>query len=137
MLLGALSEAGATVEGDTLVIGVAQAQIEFLESERNTLAESAQRAFGCKLRIVLKPGGQDEIDASSPERPRTARPAPVEPKPAPAVAASAKAPNKSALKSRALADPVVGQTMDMFGGTLLDVRPLASAPESTDEGSNE
>ena len=56
---------------------------------------------------------------------------------APPAPAATKPANKSALKSKAMADPVVGQTMDLFGGTLLDVRPLASAIEPSDDTERE
>ncbi len=55
----------------------------------------------------------------------------------PAPSSSAKAPSKSALKSKAMADPVVGRTLDLFGGTLLDVKPLAGAIETLDDGEEE
>ena len=138
MLLGALSEASATIEDDTIVIGVGQAQFAFLESERDTIASNVHKAFGTRLRVVLKPGGQNEIDESVKEKPRPARPAPTEPRPAPPTAApAAKAPNKGALKSKALADRVVGQTLDMFGGTLVDVRPLESPVDLPEDISGE
>lgn len=142
MLTGALSEASATIEGDTLVIGVAAAQIAFLESEKDTLSANGQKAFGRKLRVILKAGGQDELDESAPERPRPARPAPppvasarkTSPEPQ-AAAAADKGPAKSAIKAKAMADPVVGRTLDLFGGTLIDAKPLAPLP--TDDGAEE
>jgi hypothetical protein len=139
MLLSNLLAASATLEDDALVIGVAQAQIAFLESERDALATNAHKAFGRKLRIVFKPGGQDEVDDSIPERPRPARPAPVEAKPTAPVTptAGAKTPNKAALKSRAMADPMVERTLDLFGGTLLDVKPLDPPLPAPDEASGE
>ena len=128
MLLSALSGASASVEGDSLVIGVAPSQVSFLESERDALSANALKAFGKKLRVVLKPGGQDEVDDKGPEKPRPARPAPPaeesKPKPEPRATAP-KSADKAALKAKAAADPVVGRTLDLFGGTLLDVKPLA------------
>ena len=123
-LLVALNSVTATIDGDSLCLVVARAQISFLEVERETLAGNARKAFGRKLRVVLKAAGEDEAEA---------KPAP----PAPAASSSAKAPNKSALKSRAMADPVMGRTLDLFGGTLLDVKPLAIEAEATDEGAGE
>lgn len=142
MLLGALSEASATIEGETLIIGVAAAQVAFLESEKDTLAANGLKAFGRKLRVVLKAGGQDELDDSVPEKPRPARPAPAPAPPArkpapepPAAPPAEKGPNKSALKAKVMADPVVGRTLDLFGGTLIDAKPLAPLPgdEATEE----
>lgn len=128
MLQAALGDASATVEGDSLVLGVAPSKVSYLESERDTLAANALKAFGQKLRIILKPGGQDEVDESAASTPRPARPtpAPLETKAKPeARAAVAKSPDKAALKAKAAADPAVNRTLDLFGGTLLDVRPLA------------
>jgi len=134
MLQAALAGASATVEGDTLVIGVAPAQVSYLESERDTLAKNVLNAFGRKLRVVLKPGGQDEVDESAPQKPRPTRPAPKAPESlttteprsgAPTkLADKAKPVDKAAMKARAMADPVVGRTLDLFGGSLLDVKPL-------------
>jgi DNA polymerase-3 subunit gamma/tau len=145
MLLGALSEASATIEGDTLIIGVAAAQVAFLESEKDTLAANGLKAFGRKLRVVLKAGGQDELDDSVPEKPRPARPAPAPspaaatkrpaPEPAPSSAPADKGPGKAALKAKVMADPVVGRTLDLFGGTLIDAKPLAPLP--SDESAEE
>ena len=119
-----------------------QAQLGFLESEREALAGNAQKAFGRKLRVVLGAGEPDEADETTKTKPRPTRPTPPvnaapETKPAPPAAASAKPPGKSALKSRAMADPVVGRTLDLFGGTLLDVKPLAVEPETKDEADRE
>jgi len=128
MLQAALSDASATVEGDSLVLGVAPSKVAYLESERDTLAANALKAFGQKLRIILKPGGQDEVDETAASMPRPVRPtpAPAETKAKPeARAAAAKSPDKAALKAKAAADPAVNRTLDLFGGTLLDVRPLA------------
>ena len=115
---------------------VGEAQLAFLESERETLAGNAQKAFGRKLRVVLKAGGDEEVDDTPPTKPRPVRP-PIETTPAPAktaaaTASSAKAAGKAALKSRAMVDPVVERTLDLFGGTLLDVKPLDTPPETTD-----
>ena len=144
MLQAALGASSATLEGDSLVIGVAPAHLSYLESERDTLAANALKAFGQKLRIVLKPGGQDEVDDTGPAKTRPTRPAPApgETRPAPAAAPAAATAKpsgaaKSALKSKAMADPVVERTLDLFGGTLLDVKPLASAVDSADDGSSE
>ena len=49
MLLSALSAASASVEGDSLIIGVAPSQVGFLESERDALSANALKAFGKKL----------------------------------------------------------------------------------------
>ena len=143
MLQAALSSASASVEGDAIHLSVAEAQFAFLESERDTLAGNAQKAFGRRLRVVLKAGQPDEVDDDAPSRPRPARP-PIEPAPAPLKAATAeatpaspaKAPNKAALKSRAMADPAVERTLDLFGGILLDVKPLdpPSGPADDDAG---
>jgi len=141
MLQSALSSASATVEGDAIHLSVGEGQIAFLESERETLRENVQKAFGRKLRVVLKAGQPDEVDDSAPSKSRSARP-PVETPAAPTKAAapapssSAKSPNKAALKSRAMADPVVERTLDLFGGILLDVKPLDTPPE-TPEGDGE
>jgi len=128
MLQAALGDASAAVEGDSLVLGVASSKVSYLESERDTLATNAQKAFGQKLRIVLKAGGQDEVDDSAPQKPRPARPTPAPPetkaKSEPR-ANTAKSPDKAALKAKAAADPLVNRTLDLFGGTLLDVKPLA------------
>ncbi len=120
MLLSALGSASATLDGDSLHLSVAQTQINFLESERAALAGSALKAFGRKLRVVLKAGAKDESADAPSEKP-----------------SPAKTPNKSALKSRAMADPVIGRTLDLFGGTLLDVQPLAIEAEATDEAPGE
>lgn len=128
MLQAALSHASASIEGDSLVLGVAPSQVSYLESERDTLAATALKAFGQKLRIVFKPGGQDEVDESAPVSSRPARPAPapLETRAKPETRTPAtRSPDKAALKAKAAADPVVGRTLDLFGGTLLDVRPLA------------
>jgi|CXWL01.1.fsa_nt_gi DNA polymerase-3 subunit gamma/tau len=142
MLQGALSEASATIEGDSLIIGVAAAQVAFLESEKDTLAANGLKAFGRRLRVVLKAGGQDELDDSAPEKPRPTRPAPSPVAPAkkaapePQAAAPAeKGPSKAAIKAKAMADPVVGRTLDLFGGTLIDAKPLAPLP--TDEATED
>lgn len=139
MLQAALSSASASVQDDAIHLSIDEAQMAFLESERETLAGNAQKAFGRKLRVVLKAFGNDEVDDTKPARPRPARPA-VEAAPAPppptasaaTPAASAKGPNKAALKSRAMADPAVERTLDLFGGILLDVKPLDTPPEITD-----
>ncbi|MEO8362162.1 MAG: DNA polymerase III subunit gamma/tau [Vicinamibacteria bacterium] len=138
MLLAALNASSGAIEGDILHLSVSAAQLAYLELEKETLAANALKAFGKKLRVVLKGGGDDEIDDSVPEKPRPPRPAvtavptPPEPKAAPASTSAAKTPNKSALKAKAMADPAVGHTLDLFGGTLLDVKPLQSDVESTD-----
>ncbi len=139
MLQAALSSASASVQDDAIHLSIDEAQMAFLESERETLAGNAQKAFGRKLRVVLKAFGNDEVDDTKPARPRPARPA-VEAAPAPPPptasaapsAASAKGPNKAALKSRAMADPAVERTLDLFGGILLDVKPLDTPPEIPD-----
>ena len=138
MLLAALGSASASVQDDAILLAVGEAQLAFLESERETLAGNAQKAFGRKLRVVLKAGGDEEVDDTPPTKPRPARP-PIETTPAPAktassaaTASSAKPASKAALKSRAMADPVVERTLDLFGGTLLDVKPLDTPPETTD-----
>jgi len=139
MLQAALGSASAAVAGDVLELSVAPAQVPFLESERETLAGNAQKAFGRRLRVVVKAGG-DEVDETPKAKPRPSRPAIEEPaaaKAAPSVPPSTKGPGKAALKSRALADPVVGQTLDLFGGILLDVKPLDTVPESPEEGASD
>jgi len=142
MLLSALGSASATIDKEVLHLNVAPAQKSFLESEREALAANAEKAFGRKLKVVIA-AGADEVDDTTPAKPRTPRPpvavagetteAPLNPAPS----SSAKAPSKSALKSKAMADPVVGRTLDLFGGTLLDVRPLAGAIETVDDGEGE
>jgi DNA polymerase-3 subunit gamma/tau len=134
MLLAGLSAASAEVQGDSLVIGAATSQISFLESERVSLEANALKAFGRKLKVVFKAGAQNEVDETAPVRPRPTRSATIEPQ-APVAAPSPKTPgpSKSALKARALEDPAVGRTMDLFGGTLLDVKPLAIAAAAPDE----
>ena len=143
MLLSALTAASATVQDDAIHLAVGEAQLAFLESERDTLAANALKAFGRKLRVVLKAGGDEEVDDTRPAKPGPARP-PVDPVPAPskpvapaATPASAKGPNKAALKSRAMADPVVERTLDLFGGILLDVKPLDRTPETPDDGADD
>jgi DNA polymerase III subunit gamma/tau len=140
MLLAALGSAVATVAGDTVELAVEAAQVSFLESERETLAGHAHKAFGRKLRVIVKASVLvDEVDDGAKAKPRPARPANAEApasKPAPAASASAKAGNK-ALKSKALADPAVGHTMDLFGGILLDVKPLDPPPEAPEEGASD
>ena len=138
MLQAALGNASAAVDGDSLVLGVAPSQVSYLESERDTLAANALKAFGRKLRIVFKPGGQDEVDENASRTPRPARPAPTPPetRPKPETRSpAAKSPDKAALKAKVAADPLVGRTLDLFGGTLLDVRPLAplEADAATDD----
>lgn len=142
MLLAALSSAGATVEGDAIHLSVSQTQVAFLESERETLAGNALKAFGRRLRVVLKAGEPDEVDDTARVKPRAPRP-PMAPTPAPSKTApsaappSAKSANRAGLKSRAMADPVVERTLDLFGGTLLDVKPLDLPPETSEDGADE
>jgi hypothetical protein len=142
MLLSALGSASATIDKEALHLNVAPAQQSFLESERDALAANAEKAFGRKLKVVIA-AGADEVDDTAPAKPRTPRPAVAvagenrEAALNPVPSSSTKAPNKSALKSKAMADPVVGRTLDMFGGTLVDVKPLASAIESLDENEDE
>ncbi|MBX7184971.1 MAG: DNA polymerase III subunit gamma/tau [Vicinamibacteria bacterium] len=143
MLQAALSSASATVEDDAIHLSVAETQLAFLESERDTLAGTTQKAFGRKLRVVLKAGQPDEVDDSAAVRSRPARPA-LEAAPAPAKtppaappASGKAAPNKAALKARAAADPVVERTLDLFGGILLDVKPLDTPAEAADDGAGE
>jgi hypothetical protein len=143
MLQAALSSASARLEGDAIHLSVAVAQLAFLESEREALGGNAQKAFGRRLRVVLKAGEPDEVDDDAPPQPRPARPS-IDPPKAPAKtaspsapAASAKAPDKAALKARAKADPVVERTLDLFGGILLDVKPLDTPPETAEEGGDE
>lgn len=138
MLLAAISSAAAEIDGDTLTLDVPTAQLPFLESERDTLAANALKAFGRKLKVVVKAGG-DEPEESAPTKPRASRPAPVASEPsrptaatAPPAAPALKGPAKAALKSKAMADPGVARTLDLFGGTLLDVKPL-DTPEPTSE----
>jgi DNA polymerase-3 subunit gamma/tau len=133
MLLANLGAASAEMEGDTLVIGAAASQISFLESERASLEASALKAFGRRLKVAFKAGAQNEVDETTPVRPRPARIATVEQAPVAAPSPKTPGPSKSALKARALEDPAVGRTMDLFGGTLLDVRPLAIAAAAPDE----
>ena len=91
--------------------------------------------------MVLKSGQPDEVDDAAPSKPRPARPpvetAPASTKaaaaPAPSASASAKTPNKAALKSRAMADPAVERTLDLFGGILLDVKPLDPPAETPED----
>jgi hypothetical protein len=142
MLLSALGSASATIDEEVLHLNVARAQKSFLESEREALTANAEKAFGRKLKVVIA-AGADEVDDTAPQKPRTPRPAaggagetreaPLNPAPS----SSAKTPNKSALKSKAMTDPVVGRTLDLFGGTLLDVKPLASAIETLHDGDGE
>jgi hypothetical protein len=85
--------------------------------------------------VIVKAAQSDEVDDSARSRTRPARP-PVEPAPEavkPAAAATGKSPSKAALKARAMADPVVERTMDLFGGILLDVKPLDTPPETPEE----
>jgi hypothetical protein len=143
MLQAALSSASASVEGDAIHLSVSEAQLAFLESERDTLAGTAQKAFGRRLRVVLKAGQPDEVDDTAAARPRPTRPsveAPAsaaKPAPAPPTASAKTAPNKAALKARAAADPVVERTLDLFGGILLDVKPLDTPADVADEGAGE
>ena len=142
MLLAALGSASASVVDDALHLDVSAAHLAFLESERDTLAGNALKAFGRKLRVVLKAGGAEEVDDSPPAKARPSRPAmePANTKPAPASAtpaSAAKGPNKAALRARAMADPVVERTLDLFGGTLLEVKPLDAAPDSSEDGAGE
>lgn len=130
LLQAALSTATATVDGDFLHLSVAEGQLSYLESERETLAASAHTAFGRKLRVVIKSNGS--VDPVLPEKPRPSRT--VSPKPEPA---EARTPDKRALKSKAMADPVVGRTLDLFGGILLDVKPLDRPHEAPDEATEE
>jgi DNA polymerase-3 subunit gamma/tau len=140
MLQVALGSAGASVEGDALHVFVSEAQMAFLESERETLAGNAHKAFGRRLRVVLKAGGNDEVDDSGPVKARPPRPDAAEeasPKPARTSPAPARAADKAAARKRAMADPVVGRTLDLFGGTLLDVKPLDAVPETAEEENGE
>ncbi len=143
MLQAALSSASARVEGDAIHLSVAVAQLAFLESEREALGGNAQKAFGRRLRVVLKAGEPDEVDDDAPPQPRPARPSidppktPAKTAPAAPSAASTKAPDKAALKARAKADPVVERTLDLFGGILLDVKPLDTPPETAEDGGDE
>jgi DNA polymerase-3 subunit gamma/tau len=137
MLLAGLSAASALVEGDSLVIGAAPGQISFLESERASIESNAHKAFGRKLRVVFKAFAQNDVNESVPVPARPPRPAAGDsPKASTSPSAKAQGPNKAALKARAMEDPAVSRTMDLFGGTLLDVRPLAIAPEATDESAD-
>jgi DNA polymerase-3 subunit gamma/tau len=142
MLLSALGSASATIDEEVLHLNVARAQKSFLESEREALTANAEKAFGRKLKVVIA-AGADEVDDTAPAKPRTPRPAVAvagenrEAALNPVPSSSTKAPNKSALKSKAMADPVVGRTLDMFGGTLVDVKPLARTIESLNEGEDE
>ena len=135
MLLAALGSASASVVDDALHLDVSAAHLAFLESERDTLAGNALKAFGRKLRVVLKAGGAEEVDDSPPAKARPSRPAmePANTKPA----SAAKGPNTAALRARAMADPVVERTLDLFGGTLLEVKPLDAAPDSSEDGAGE
>jgi hypothetical protein len=36
-----------------------------------------------------------------------------------------------------MADPAVERTLDLFGGTLLDVKPLDTPPETPEDGAGE
>ena len=143
MLLDALSRAEATIEADTLHLVIPPGKsFSFAESERDTLAANAHKAFGRKLRVVLKAGAAVENSEASPAKPPAtkavvATPSTKSDPEAAKAAAAAKTASKNALKSRALADPVVGRTLDLFGGTLLDVKPLAPAAEAADEGDRE
>ena len=147
MLLAALGTASASLQDDALLLDVSASHLPYLESERDTLAKNAQTAFGRRLRVVLKAGGPDEVDDSPSVTPRPGRPAAEPPTPAtktkPAVAAPrdasdpAKGPNKQALKAKAMADPVVGRTLDLFGGTLLDVKPLDTPIDAPEDSSGE
>jgi DNA polymerase-3 subunit gamma/tau len=138
MILAALSSATASVDGDLLHVAVAQGQVSFLESERDTLAGNAQTAFGRKLRVVIKAHGERTGDPDSAKKPppSLAAASRAETKPV-AEGPSARTPTKSALKARALADPAVERTLDLFGGTLLDVKPLDRPPEATEEGTGD
>jgi hypothetical protein len=142
MLLSALASANATLDKEALHLNVARAQASFLESERDALAANAHKAFGRKLKVVIAASG-DEVDDEATARPRPPLVA-IPPDDETGAAAtdsarpsSAKGPSRSALKSRAMADPLVGRTLDLFGGTLVDVKPLASAVEAPNESERE
>jgi DNA polymerase-3 subunit gamma/tau len=138
MIQAALSSASATVDGDFIHLAVAQGQVSFLESERDTLAANAQTAFGRKLRVVVRADGEADarlVPAVKPRAPRT--PPPDGDATGTDEGSSAKTSAKRTLKNRALADPVVERTLDLFGATLLDVKPVDRGPETTDEGSGD
>ena len=126
------------IEGDVLKLTVDATQVSFVEIERETLAGYALKAFGRKLKIVVTAEAGPEATgtapvAASPKAPKK------EPPPRATSDATAKPPSKTALKARSKAavDPVVNRTLDMFGGSLLDVRPLESDAEPSEGDSPE
>jgi DNA polymerase III subunit gamma/tau len=129
MTLAALDAASATIEGDVLRVSVLAANLSFVESERDNFGNLTPKLFGRKLKVVFAAMSDNEFEDPAPARPRP-RPAPEsapDPKPTSAPASSAtpaKGGNKTALRAKASADPVVQQTMDLFGGTMLDVKSL-------------
>ena len=137
-LLAALADAEVLIEGDVLKLTVDAAQVSFVEIERETLAGYALKAFGRKLKIVVTAEASPEATgtapvAASPKAPKK------EPPPRATSDDDAKPPSKTALKakSKAAADPVVNRTLDMFGGSLLDVRPLDNDAEPPEGDSPE
>ena len=134
-LLAALASSDASIDGDTLSVMVAPSQLSFVELERETLAGWALKAFGRKLRVLVR---ADQSAAAEPPRPKAAAAEPASrPKAAPPAASpvAAKTPNRAAAeaKSKAKADALVNRTLDMFGGSLLDVKPLDVVEEESAE----
>jgi len=135
MLLSALSSANASLEGDFVYLSVASGQVSFLESERETLTANTVAAFGRRLRVVVKASEGEEREPAETPRPRRVQAVVSEPRAE--EGAVPKGAAKSALKAKAMADPAVGKTLDLFGGILLDVKPLDRPPEGAEEESGD
>lgn len=138
-LLVALASADASIEGDTLSVVVAPSQLSFVELERETLAGGALKAFGRKLRVVVRADGSPTAESPRPKGLSVDAPAPPKTAPPAPAAKEPKASNKAAVKakSKAAADVVVNRTLDMFGGTMLDVKPLDGIDEASEEESTD
>jgi DNA polymerase-3 subunit gamma/tau len=79
---------------------------------------------------------KDEVALAPPARPPVDKPvasAPPPVRPAPAAATAANRPSSSADRQRVLMDPLVRGALELFNGSLVDVRPAAPAANASDE----
>ena len=128
LVLSGLDTASATIEGDTLHISVPAAKVSYLESERETLVNLTTKAFGRKLKVALKTQDDNAFEDTRPSRSAPAARPVDSTTSAPAATKAARKPSKpqdkAALRAKAASDAAVQSSIDLFGGTLLDVKSL-------------
>lgn len=122
-LLGSvLSQSTAEVEGDRLVLRVPAAVEAPAISQIGAIENLAEKALGTRLKVKVVGGGpaaEAPAQTSAPARGLAAETPPAE-------RPTSKDAGKSELRARAAKDKGVQEALSLFGGEIVDVKPLAT-----------